>query len=107
MAARKVIGHENLHPNQLARTAGGTSHRDTGQQSCDGLGGGIGENDPLIRQRIGEGLDGFGRVLDPVRNAAATGVECRFSRDAAPLQAWVVPVDEAALMTEAAAECLR
>ena len=71
------------------------------------FGGGIGENDPLIRQRICEGLDWFGLLLDPVRNAAATGVECRISLDAALVQAWVVPVDEAALMAEAAAECLR
>ena len=70
------------------------------------FGGGIGENDPLIRQRICEGLDWFGLVLDPVRNAAAIGVEGRISRDDARVQAWVVPVDEAALMAEAAAECL-
>ena len=70
------------------------------------FGGGIGENDPLIRQRICEGLDWFGLALDPVRNAAATGVEGRISRDEARVQAWVVSVDEAALMVEAAAECL-
>lgn len=70
------------------------------------FGGGIGENDPLIRHRICEGLDWFGLVLDPVRNAAATGVEGRITRDDAHVHAWVVPVDEAALMAEAAAECL-
>ena len=70
------------------------------------FGGGIGENDPLIRQRICEGLDWFGLALDPVRNAAATGVEGRISRDEARVQAWVVSVDEAALMVEAAAGCL-
>ena len=71
------------------------------------FGGGIGENDPLIRQHICEGLDWFGLALDPVRNAAATGIEGRISRDDARVQAWVVPVDEAALMAEAAAEYLR
>ena len=70
------------------------------------FGGGIGENDPLIRQRICEGLDWFGLALDPARNASAIGIEGRISRDDARVQAWVVPVDEAALMAEAAAECL-
>ena len=70
------------------------------------FGGGIGENDPLIRQHICEGLDWFGLLLDPARNESATGVEGRISRDDARVQAWVVPVDEAALMAEAAAECL-
>ena len=71
------------------------------------FGGGIGENNPLIRQRICEGLDWFGLVLDPARNASAIGIEARISRDDARVQAWVVLVDEAALMAEAAAECLR
>ncbi len=71
------------------------------------FGGGIGENDPLIRQRICEGLDWFGLALDPARNASALGIEGRISRDDARVQAWVVPVDEAALMAEAAAGCLR
>ena len=70
------------------------------------FGGGVGENQPRVRQRICEGLDWFGLVLDPVRNAAATGVEGRISRDDARVQAWVVSVDEAALMAEGAAECL-
>ncbi len=70
------------------------------------FGGGVGENQPLVRQRICEGLDWFGLVLDPARNAAATGVEGRISRDEARVQAWVVSVDEAALMAEGAAECL-
>ena len=70
------------------------------------FGGGIGENDPLIRQRICEGLDWFGLALDPARNALAIGIEGRISRDDASVQAWVVPVDEAALMAEAAVECL-
>ena len=71
------------------------------------FGGGVGENQPLIRLRICEGLDWFGLVLDPARNAAAAGVEGRISRDDARVQAWVVSVDEAALMAEGAAECLR
>lgn len=70
------------------------------------FGGGIGENDPLVRQRICEGLDWCGLALDPARNESATGVEGRISRDDARVQTWVVLVDEAALMAEAAAECL-
>ena len=71
------------------------------------FGGGIGENDPLIRQRICEGMDWCGLALDPARNESAIGVESRISRDDTRIQAWVVPVDEAAIMAEAAAECLR
>ena len=71
------------------------------------FGGGIGENDPLIRQRICEGFDWCGLALDPARNATATGVEGRISGDDARIQAWVVLVDEASLMAEAAAGCLR
>lgn len=70
------------------------------------FGGGTGENRPRIRQRICEGLDWFGLTLDPARNQSATGAEGRISRDDARVQAWVVPVDEATLMAEAAAECL-
>lgn len=70
------------------------------------FGGGIGENQPLVRQRICDDMAWCGLTLDPVRNATATGVEGRISRDDARVQAWVVPVDEAALMAEAAAECL-
>ena len=47
-----------------------------------------------------------GLALDPVRNKSAIGVEARISPNDARIQAWVVPVDEAALMAEAAAECL-
>ena len=71
------------------------------------FGGGTGENRPLIRQRICEGLEWFGLTLDPARNESAIGVESRISRDDTRIQAWVVPVDEAAIMAEAAAECLR
>lgn len=71
------------------------------------FGGGIGENGPLIRQRICEGMDWCGLALDPARNESAIGVEIRISRDDSRIQAWVVPVDEASIMAEAAAECLR
>ena len=71
------------------------------------FGGGIGENNPLIRQRICEGLQWCGLVLDATRNASAIGIEGCISRDDASIQAWVVLVDEASLMAEAAAQCLK
>ena len=70
------------------------------------FGGGIGENDPSTRQRICEGMSWCGLTLDPARNAAAIGTAARISPDDARIQAWVIPVDEAALMAVSAAECL-
>jgi acetate kinase len=71
------------------------------------FGGGTGENQPMIRQRICETLGWFGLALEPARNESAIGVEGRISRDGARIQAWVAIVDEAALIVEATAECLR
>jgi acetate kinase len=70
------------------------------------FGGGIGENQPAIRARICEGMDWCGLILDPARNAAAIGTAARISRDGSHIEAWVIPVEEAALMAQAAAECL-
>ncbi len=70
------------------------------------FGGGIGENQPAIRERICDAMGWCGLALDPARNASAVGIESRITRDDSRIQAWVVPVDEAALMAEAAAECL-
>ncbi|MCI0541349.1 MAG: acetate/propionate family kinase [Verrucomicrobiales bacterium] len=64
------------------------------------FGGGIGENSPEVRARICERLAWFGLRLDAARNDATVGREARITDDAARLQAWVVAVDEAALMAE-------
>jgi len=68
--------------------------------------GGIGEHSPDIRQRIGEGLEWAGVTIDPVRNAAARGVEARISRDGGALVVWTIPTDEERVIAEDTAACL-
>jgi acetate kinase len=58
------------------------------------FGGGIGENAPLIRERVLTGMGWCGLDLDPVRNANAVGVETRISTEDSRIHAYVVSVDE-------------
>lgn len=71
------------------------------------FGGGIGENAPLIRERICTGMDWCGLALDPERNAAAVGVEARISTEDSRIQAFVVPVDEETKIAEDTTHLLR
>ena len=58
------------------------------------FGGGIGENAPLIRERVLTGMTWCGLDLDPVRNANAVGVETRITTEDSRIHAYVVSVDE-------------
>jgi len=61
--------------------------------------GGIGENAPVIRARICDGLQWLGLALDPSRNAEMVGGrEGRITSDDARLAAWVIPTDEELLI---------
>jgi acetate kinase len=61
--------------------------------------GGIGENSPVIRERIVHGLDWFGLQLDAAANAAAHGgAEQRITTGDSRLGAWVIPTDEELLI---------
>jgi acetate kinase len=61
--------------------------------------GGIGENSPLVRSRVCEGLEWFGVRLDAEANAAATGgTEGRIDRPGGRLALWVIPTDEELLI---------
>lgn len=71
------------------------------------FGGGIGENAAPIRERICAGLAGFGIVLDPVRNQAADQGDRRISAPTAPIQIWVIPLDEELQMARAALALLK
>jgi len=62
------------------------------------FGGGIGENAPEIRARILSGLEWCGLKLDSERNASAIGRERRITTDDSPVQAYVIPVDEAIII---------
>lgn len=67
---------------------------------ADGVvfGGGIGENAPLIRARICEGLAWCGIELDAARNAAVVGKAGPISSDRSKVLVYVVPVDESLLI---------
>jgi len=60
--------------------------------------GGIGEHAPEVRSEVCSGMEWCGLVLDPERNAEAVGAEARISADGAPVEVYVIPVDEAAII---------
>jgi len=62
------------------------------------FGGGIGENAPAVRERICAGMAWCGLRLDEAANAAAVGRESRISAEGATLAAYVITVDEEALI---------
>jgi acetate kinase len=66
------------------------------------FGGGIGEHQPEVRQRILAGLEGLGLALDPERNAAAVGNDACISRMDSRIEVRVVPVDEERMLAEEA-----
>jgi acetate kinase len=58
---------------------------------------GIGENSPEVRRRVCAGLeasDGFGIVLDPVKNAAASGRPRAIQAESSRVKILVVPTNE-------------
>ncbi|MDQ5826197.1 MAG: acetate kinase [Chloroflexota bacterium] len=75
---------------------------------ADGLvfGGGIGENAPLIRDRICEDLAWCGLELDAARNAAVVGNAGVISSEASRVLVYVVPVDESLLIARHVVERL-
>ena len=70
------------------------------------FGGGIGENAPAVRARICAGMDWCGLALDPNRNEAAVGSEARISLESSALHAYVISVDEAAIIVRDTVRCL-
>lgn len=65
------------------------------------FGGGVGEHAPEIRARILEGMAWAGIALESPRNGAANSGEARIDAGG-PVQVWVIPVDEAAILAEEA-----
>lgn len=70
------------------------------------FGGGIGENAPAIRERICQAMAWSGLILDHDRNQATVGAEARISADGARIHAYVIPVDEAAVIAADTVRCL-
>jgi acetate kinase len=70
------------------------------------FGGGIGENAPLIRERILAGMGWCGLVLDPECNDSAIGIEARITSQTSKIHAYVVLVDEESRIAEDTAQLL-
>jgi len=66
------------------------------------FGGGVGEQAPEVRAQIFSGLEGLGIVLDADANRAAIGAEMGISARGSAVAVWVVPVDEAVILAQAA-----
>jgi acetate kinase len=71
------------------------------------IGGGIGENSPLIRARVCAGLKWLGLDLDAEANADCIGSPGRISTDASRIDVHVIPVDEEPIIARAAWNVLR
>ncbi len=70
------------------------------------FGGGVGEHAAPVRARILAGLEWAGIRIDAAANAAANAGERRISVPDSRVEAWIVPVDEAALLAEEARNVL-
>jgi acetate kinase len=65
--------------------------------------GGIGEHDPLVRERVCQGLEGLGLRLSWERNRSAKGAEV-VSEDDSPVAIVVLPTDEEVMVARQALE---
>jgi len=70
------------------------------------FGGGIGENAAEVRRRICGGMEWCGLVVDEAKNTATVGIEGQISADNSQIQAYVVPVDEEAVIARDTLRCL-
>ena len=68
------------------------------------FGGGIGENTPLVRKRVCDGLRWSGLQMDEAQNAKLIDVEGRLTAEGSPIEAYVIPTDET---LEIAHECVQ
>lgn len=71
------------------------------------FGGGIGENAPAVRTRICAGMEWCGLSVDPARNDVLIGEEGRIASDSSIINAYVIPVDEEAIIARDTLHCLR
>ncbi len=71
------------------------------------FGGGIGENLPKIREGICAGFEWAGLQLDPTENTVVLRSDAKISGAGSAIEAWVVQVDEAAVIACDVIERLR
>ena len=69
--------------------------------------GGIGENAPLIRAKICEGMHALGISVDPARNADAIGKDAQISPDEGRTGVWVIPTNEELLIARDTLRCIQ
>ncbi len=69
------------------------------------FGGGIGENTPLVRERICEKLEWCGAVLDRQRNNETLDREAPISTPESTIQIWVIPTQEGLMMATDVSDC--
>jgi acetate kinase len=74
----------------------------------DGIvfGGGVGENAPLIRERILENMQWSGIDLDPGRNSDTIGTEGQISASSGRVDVRVLPVSESEILAQEAIDVL-
>ena len=65
------------------------------------FGGGVGENVPVVREKILAGMEWCGIHLDAKKNSDASGMSC-ISSETSPVEVWVTPVNEAAILAQEA-----
>ena len=65
------------------------------------FGGGVGENVPVVREKILAGMEWCGISIDARKNSDANGMSC-ISSEASQVEVWVVPVNEAAILAQEA-----
>jgi acetate kinase len=68
------------------------------------FGGGIAENNVLLRSYVGDHLRWCGLEIDPIANGSLIDIEGRLSTIESKIQAWVIPVEEG---LQIAHECCR
>jgi acetate kinase len=71
------------------------------------IGGGVGENAPVIRRKILENMEWCGMTLDESANADTVGRQGRISAHTGSAEIWVIQVDEAAVLAEEALDAMR
>jgi acetate kinase len=69
--------------------------------------GGIGENLPSVRQRICEGAEWCGLLLDSAANRRAVGVEAEIGTRGSRMRVFVIPTDEEGMIARETAACLQ
>jgi len=70
------------------------------------FGGGVGENSPVIREKILRNMEWSGLLPDETANEKAVGQEARISSSDSSIDVMVIPVDEAAVMAEEASKVI-